>query len=284
MSSAQMLLAAAFMLTPAIAAAQAPAADPWTRVPAFPKSCYAGADDVTSRLASAVEAIGVEKGLQQELNSALSARLGAMDPMEQAQRTQAYMMKNPTEAMQVMQAVQTAGTEANAVRGASGGDYLKGTEFEELETNFRTALARALDPTHVLIAELKRTKSQESAHGFTYSFPVAADETRFLALVSQLNADYERLCATWLVARGTIPAWMRNHRTYLADEVIPGLEGADRAAAGQIRIVLGTQNGEYRSMAALDVVEDYLRKASRMNALRRQEKFVPPTGFTKRTP
>jgi hypothetical protein len=75
---------------------------------------------------------------------------------------------------------------------------------------------------------------------------------------------------------------MRNYRTYLTDDLIPRLEAADRAAMVQVRMVLGSEMGEYSSREALDAVLDYLQKASVMNALRREGKYGPPLEFQKR--
>lgn len=264
------------------APAQARATGPWARVPAFPAGCYSGADEFGARLASGIEATEADRSSHAERKAALNARLDAIDPMEKARRMQAYMMKNPTEAAAAMQAVQATGTDASAAYQQSGGDYYKSEEFKKFAPNFKEALAAAITPTDAAIAAHVKAKATWDAHGFTYWFVAAPDEARLLALVAQQNADYERLCGAWMLGSGAIPVWMRNYRTYLADDLIPRLEAADRAGMMQVRIILGPEMGESSSREALDAVHDYLQKASAMNALRREGKYEPPRGFTKR--
>jgi hypothetical protein len=276
------LLGISLSLLPAVLAAQARATGPWARVPAFPTGCYSGADDFGAGLASGIEATEADRSSHAERKAALNARLDAVEPMEKARRMQAYMMKNPTEAAAAMRAVQATGADASAIHQQDGGDYYKSQEFRKLGPGFAEALATAIAPTEAAIAAHVKEKATWDAGGFSYSFAAAADEARLLALVAQQNADYERLCGVWLLGNGTVPAWMRNYRTYLAGDLIPRLEAADRAGMMQVRIILGPEMGEYSSREALDAVHDYLQKASAMNALRREGRYGPPNGFAKR--
>ena len=264
------------------AAASTRATGAWARVPAFPTSCYSGADDFGSRLASGIEATEADRASHAERKAALNARLMAIDPMEQARRMQAYMTQNPTEAAAAMQAVQATGADASAAYQQAGGDFFKGQEFAKLAPNYKEALAAAIAPADAAIAAHVKAKATWDGGGNSYWFTAAPDQARYLALIAQKNADYERLCAAWLLGNGTIPAWMRNYRTYLTEELIPRLEAADRAAMVQVRMVLGSEMGDYSSREALDGVLDYLQKASVMNALRREGKYEPPLEFQKR--
>ena len=282
------LLGLSLALLPGLLAAQgrAPAAarasGPWARMPAFPAGCYSGADDFGTRLAAGIAATDADRSSHAERKAALNARLDAVEPMEKARRMQAYMMKNPTEAAVMMRAAQATGTDASAAYGQDGGDFYKSQEFGKFAPNFTEALATAIAPTDAAIAAHVKAKATWDAHGFSYSFATAADEARLLALVAQQNADYERLCAAWLLGNGTIPAWMHTYRTYLTGDLLPRLEAADRAGMMQVRIILGPEMGEYSSREALDAVHDYLQKASAMNALRREGRYEPPRGFTRR--
>jgi hypothetical protein len=261
------------------AAAPARAAGAWSRVPAFPAGCYAGADDFGSRLASSIAATEADRESHAERKAALSERMRAIDPMEQARRMQAYMMQNPTEAAAAMQAVQATGADA---ADAYGGDYYRGQEFARFAPNFKEALAAAIAPTEAAIAAHVKAKATWDQGGFTFWFTAPADEARLLSLVAQQNADYERLCAAWLTGNGTIPRWMRTYRTYLTDELVPRLEAADQAGMMQVRIILGPEMGDYSSRESLDAVLDYLKKATEMNGLRRTSRYAPPNGFTKK--
>ena len=264
------------------APAAARATGAWARVPAFPAGCYSSADDFGARVAGGIEATKADRESHAERKAALRARLDAIDPMEQARRMQAYMMKNPTEAAAAMQAAQTTSTAASAAYLQDGGDYYKAQEFRKFGPNFKEALAAAIAPGEAAIAAHVKAKATWDGHGFTYWFTAPADEARLLALVARQNADYERLCGAWLVGNGTIPAWMRTYRGYLAGELVPALEASDRAAMAQVRMLLGDEMGEYSSREALDAVLDYLQKASALNDLRLEARYGPPKGFTKK--
>ena len=283
------LLGLSLTLLPALLTAQgrAPAAaratGAWARIPAFPTGCYSGADDFGARLASGIEATKADRESHAERKEALRAKLGAIPPMEVAQRMQAYMMKNPDEALAASQASHSTNTAASAARMQDGGDYYKAQEFKPFAPNFQEALAAAIAPSDAAIAAHIDAKATWDAHHFFFEFAVPADEARLLALVAQKNAAYERLCGAWLVGSGTIPAWMRTYRGYLTDELVPTLEAADRANMAQLRMVLGDEMGEYSSREALDAVLDYLEKASAMNDLRLAGKYGPPKEFRKKS-
>lgn len=282
------LLGMSLALLPALLAGQgrAPAAarttGAWARVPAFPAGCYSGADDFGARLAGGIEATKADRESHAERKAALQAKLAAIGPMEQAQRMQAYMMKNPADAAAAAQASQTTSSAAAAAYMQDGGDYYKAQEFRKFGPNFKEALAAAIAPSEAAIAAHIDAKATWDAHHFFFSFAAPADEARLLALVAEQNAAYERLCGAWLVGNGTIPAWMRTYRGYLTNELVPTLEASDRATMAQIRMILGDEMGEYSSREALDAVLDYLQKASAMNDLRLAEKYGPPKGYRKK--
>lgn len=283
------LLGVSLSLLPALLAAQgrgpaapARATGAWARVPAFPTACYSGADDFGARLASGIEATEADRTSHAERKAALTERLNAMDPMEQARRMQAYMQQHPTEAAAAMQAAQATGADATAAYQQSGGDLYKAQEFARFAPNYQEALAAAIAPADAAIAAHVKAKATWDGGGNGYWFTAAADQARFLALIAQKNADYERLCAAWLLGNGTMPAWMRDYRTYLSGDLVPRLEAADRATMTQVRMILGAEMGDYSSREALDAVLDYLQKASVMNGLRREARYGPPIQYQKR--
>ena len=83
------------------------AADPWSRVPAFPTSCYSN-DDFGDKLTKALDAITVDLARQTKINEDIKAKFDAMDMSEKARRMQAFMMKDPQQAMKYMQAMKSA--------------------------------------------------------------------------------------------------------------------------------------------------------------------------------
>ena len=67
------------------------AADPWSRVPAFPTTCYSS-DDYSDKLTKAMEALDADIARQAAINAEIKAKFDALDINEKMQRMQAFMM------------------------------------------------------------------------------------------------------------------------------------------------------------------------------------------------
>lgn len=240
------------------AAAQGAGADPWSRVPALPASCYKD-DDLEARINAAATSNDADWTRQNDVNSRIKAKLDAIDPGEKMQRIQAYMMRNPQDAMRAMQAMQAQGAGATSAI-VGGQDELARLEQElNADTaNFRAAAARVRDPIQSEIDELVRTKGKVTDEAGGISLP-AADLPRYRALNARLNSDYERMCGAWWGPNGTFPGWLRRFKEYQVRSVVAA---GDTAVAGTISMMtmLGVPSAGYRSTAALGAVHDYLYK------------------------
>ena len=102
-------------------AAQGATADPWSRVPALPTSCY-NDDDFESRMNAAATINNAEWMRQTDVNNRVKAKLDSIDMGERMQRMQAFMVQNPQQAMQAMQAMQAVAQNASTGVLASQGD------------------------------------------------------------------------------------------------------------------------------------------------------------------
>src|SRR5262245_38682587 len=99
-------LGLAALLVPVLGAAAAPAYDPWAKIPPLPTTCYT--DDGFETKAWDIKAeLETESGRQRGVNEAYYRNL-KMDSPDYMTRIQAYMMEHPSDAMQVMQRIQTA--------------------------------------------------------------------------------------------------------------------------------------------------------------------------------
>ena len=144
-------------------AAQA-AADPWSRVPAFPTTCYSN-DAFFDTVIKAIEALDADLARQTKINADIKAKFDAIDMSEKMQRMQAFMMKDPQRAMQVMQAMTSTGATAAAAAPASAASIMKiDQELKDHSAKLEAEIPRALDPTRAAINQLVDAKSLP-AHG-----------------------------------------------------------------------------------------------------------------------
>jgi hypothetical protein len=190
-----------------------------------------------------------------------------MDQGVKMQRMQEFMMKNPQQAMQVMQAMQSQAGALTAPVTASQGDLERlERELATLTANFQAAVKGARDPVQRSIDALVRAKGQACGEGDCVALP-AADVPRYKALYAQLNTDYERLCGTWWGPTGSFPKWLGSYKQYLVTDVVaPGVK-ADSLVLQQMGM-LGVPTTGFRSTAPIGAVSDYLRKMNQVYALR----------------
>ena len=184
---------------------------------------------------------------------------------------QAFMMKDPQQAMKYMQAMQGAGNTANAAVAASVADSAKiDRDLKDHTTNLQAAIAKTLDPTRAAIKQLVDAKALPTHESII--FAAAADTARFEALQEQLNTDYEKLCVPWWGAAGAFQVWMRSYKTYLVNDIITPDEAVTGAVVLQMAI-MDTPTGGYRSTVLLENVRKYMVKAREVYNLRPRGKF-----------
>ena len=177
----------------AVTAGQSGSADPWSRVPAGPTS-YFSDDDFVNKVDAAYAAINTDIDKQAKVNAAIKKNFDEMDMTQKMQRIQAYMAKNPQEAMKVMQAMQaSANKTTEGVNATSTKSIRLEEELPGHKTNFNAALEKTLKPLQARQDELIKTRTKAVSEG-EIGFKTAADAAQYAALEPQENAESEKIC------------------------------------------------------------------------------------------
>jgi hypothetical protein len=256
------------------AAAQTAAPDPWTRVPAAPTSYYSD-DDFVDRVSKVSVAVNADIDKQAKLNAVVKKSFEDMDVTQKAQRMQAYMMKNPQEAMKMMQAMQAAANTVTAgVSSANTNNTRLEQELATHKTNFSAALDKTLKPLQARQEEMIKTRTRPKGEA-GMEFNGAADLAQFTALVQQENAEYEKVCASFFGPKGVLTTWLASYKENVAKNMIAAGDSIETAMVAQM-VIMDTPSGGYRSTAGLEGVRDYLAKLTDVYSLRRHKK-VPPS-------
>jgi len=254
----------------AVTAAQSGSADPWSRVPAAATSYYSD-DDFVSKVDAAYAAINTDIDKQAKVNAAIKKNFDEMDMTQKMQRIQAYMAKNPQEAMKVMQAMQaSANKTTEGVNATSTKSIRLEEELPGHKTNFNAALEKTLKPLQARQDELIKTRTKAVSEG-EIGFKTAADAAQYAALVQQENAEYEKICGNYFGPKGEFTTWLASYKDNIAKNMIPAGESNDQAIITQLSI-MDTATGGYRSTAGLEGVRDYLGKLKELYSLRHHKK------------
>jgi hypothetical protein len=245
--------------------AQSPTADPWRQVPPLPATCYQS-EDFSAPAGKASEALGAAIARQDAINAEIEKEFHEMDMAEMAQRMQAFMLKDPQRAAEVLGAMNTAGAAATETvqRAARESEPLE-KELKGLTAKFQAAVDGVRKPIEAQIQQLM-TKTLP-AHGDAIYFATPAEEAQYLGLQARLNTDYDKICGAWWGPKGSFQTWLQNYRTYLVDNVIPTEDQVAAAKALQFAI-METPSGGYRSTSAMKGVQEFLVRAGQVYALR----------------
>jgi hypothetical protein len=252
------------------AAAQTATHDPWSRVPAMPTSYYSD-DNFVDQVSQQYDSVNSDIDKQAELNAKIKQSFDQMDVTQKMQRMQAYMMKNPQEAMKTMQAMQAAAsTTTGGTTAANNMKLLQ--ELAVHKTNFNETLDKALKPLQARQEEIIKTRTQPSGEA-GWEFKTAADAAQYTALVQQENTEYEKLCASFFGPKGAFTTWLASYKENVAKNMISAGEANDSAIVTQLAI-MDTPTAGYRSTAGLEGVRDYLGKLRDVYSLRRHKKVL----------
>ncbi len=251
------VLAALPLLHGTLGAQSGTKADPWRVVPDLPKTCDP-ANDIADRLDKAIEANKADEAKQEKINGDVRERFGSIDGATKAQNMQAYMMKNPQEAMKAMQAAKTASADITSLFG--GKDVYKDEEFKGLLEEFGAATKKAQVPVQQAIKQLIDTRSKPAEAEFY--FPDAADQKKYDTLLAQLKTEYDKACMGYLGPEGRLQTWLSAYGEYLRTNVVPKLEEYERASVQQMVMVMGDAASEFQSTAGYDAVNYFLTKAA----------------------
>lgn len=133
--------------------------DPWQRVPALPTSCFAddGMETTFRELRAVIED---DFRRQRELNLELRKKFENMDVMEKTQRMQAYMQKNPQEAVKMMQAQEQTATGMSADASGAAADREKlMAQRDQLKIAFAKAISDGAGPVEARIQQYVDAKT-----------------------------------------------------------------------------------------------------------------------------
>jgi hypothetical protein len=238
--------------------------DFWSLVPAFATSCYRE-DDFFDKIEAARTALAAEIEKQDKINAAAREKFDNMDGMEKAQRMQAFMMKNPQEAMKIMQAQQAAGAAGTAALEESieSGTRLE-AELKQLQAAFKAANEQARKPILARQDALIKAKSVPGGTGDPMWTNVA-DRAQHVQLVAEENAAFERACAPFFGPNGSFHKWTSSYRTEVLDKMAG--DAGETAMANQMKL-FDMPGGNYRSTTPMQHASDFLRRVREIWAIR----------------
>jgi len=250
--------------------AQAAPLNPWTMVPAPATTCHAD-DDFIEKLDAAKTALGEAMQRQASVNAAAKEKFDAMDMSEKAQRMQAFMMKNPQEAMKMMQAEQAASTSGQAaVAEASESATRLEAELAQLQASFNSAVDQAVKPVQTRQNELIKAKTVEVGEAGISMFTNAADHAQYVQMIAEENAAYETACAPHFGADGTFHTWLSSYRTEVLDKMIIAGEAGEGALVVQMA-AMDLPGGGYRTTVAFQQADNFILKMRNVYQLRRNK-------------
>jgi hypothetical protein len=243
-------------------------------VPAFPATCYqsedfsAPADKAYAALAAAIER-------QQKINAAIEQEFKEMDMAEMAQRMQAFMMKDPQRAADMLRGQQAvAAAASDKIQRAADTVGPLEAALKNHTAKFQAAVKGVRDPIDAQMKQLTDAKALP-AHEFVV-FGTAADEAQYLGLLARLNTDYEKICAAWWGPSGAFQTWLGDLKTYYANLILSDEQAA--AAMAFKFALLDTPSGGYRTTHAMSHVQQYVRRAREVFELRPQRIAVGKPG------
>ena len=258
------VIAAILCAVPATLTAQSPAADPWQRVPALPTSCLA--DEFTTSVRTLRESIQNELEKVKETNDRLELEYSRMDMQEKMRRMQAFMAKNPQEAMKVMQAMQSAAaTTTSGVMSADESKTALDAELTKLSEEFKETSLASAKPFQVRQAQMIDAKADPYAGG--NRFKSKADQDAYMDLLKLVDSAYEKACVPFFGAGGKFHTWLDDYRTKVAMKVAAATDANESTIASQMAIMDSPAAG-YRMTGQLAGVRDHLAKIEEVYGLR----------------
>jgi len=258
------VLACLFAMT---SAAQTPAAaGPWAKVPPPSTLCFQYTatnveDPYYAKHEAAKAAIAADRDKQQAVNAKIEEEFRDIDPMEQAQRMQQWMMSNPQEAMAFMKSAQDAGMQAAATVQALGEQaQAREAEWNALKKSYDDARVKAYAP----LQARRKAFAEKLGHpaGDPAFVPIFYPESNADAVVSEaITGEYDRaykaLCPQWWGANGKFQAYLKKEKDRFATERTAELAKADAAKLQQYAM-FSTPAATYRSTAAHEAALEYL--------------------------
>ena len=248
------------LLAPTFLLATAAAPDPWTRIPAPPNGCYRE-DNYEATLDQVHTAISTDESDQRLINEGISRKIGEMGP-ELAGKMQEYMMAHPQEAMQLMQASQTAGTAVSDNFETS--QQQRKTLLDErtaIDARYKAELDRINAPIEKKLEDLDaRAERIVVGEGYAYS-PKSAKEYNLIQ--AEGDAAYGKLCAAYWTGTGAYPVWLQRWKAYLVEQV-PREEAAETSGNMLMIKMLETPDAKFRPTSSFNYARQYVEEADKI--------------------
>ncbi len=233
----------------------------WSKVPAFPTTCYNN-----DQFFSQIDLVGQESAAlatrQLQENDAIQQQLKELDGATQQSRLMAFMQKDPMNAGKFMQDVATAGQRAGEMQEDIDAKWkaLK-DQYAPLESQYKADLAKT-DPLWMRFqnaqapgAEVPPAKIKEYAAAF--------------------NAAYEnQVCAKWWKASSPFVAYLADVKRFELESRVPLGEFGARTKRQNLDI-MGIPSAGYKSTAEAEGVLEYVKEAQKISQLR----FLGPASY-----
>ncbi|MGH6892531.1 MAG: hypothetical protein ACREEP_09760 [Dongiaceae bacterium] len=268
------------LCTPAALSQTAPATGPWSKVPALSVACYSGTDPFVARVEKALTAVKADRDRQAAINKQIADAHSNLDPMEQVQRMQQWMMSNPQEAMKYMQGIQAHGTEAGQENILEDGKEQAAFDVEKKDVikRYHASLAQAKAPaTARWKALLKKLEADENAP--TVKEPGVPEwaMTEEDAVKRLMDQSYATHCPQWWAAAGSAQTWLKKYRNWLVQDHTPFVDGLE-AQKAQTYAIMSTPTAAYRSLGTVESVIRYLEVVAAVYGERREKPICDATG------
>ena len=226
----------------------------WSKVPAFPTSCYSN-DQFYEQAGNAYgETLPIYKK-QYDANEAIDRELSHLDPAAQQTRIMAFLQKDPMNAGRFMQEAATAGQRAQEIQAeVEGKQKALNARFETLESQYKADMAK-VDP---LWTKFARASNATVPH--------------LNELAAAFNTAYEtQVCAKWWKSSSPFLTYLADFKRYETESWIPYKEFVANGKRKSLD-VMGMPSAGYKSPGELEAVMEYLKEAQKVFQLR----FVGP--------
>lgn len=226
----------------------------WTKAPPVPRACYSGQDTFAADADNAKTALGAGIETQEQTNRALLDQVLNMDPATLNQRLMAAVQKDPAKAPEIMQAMQSLGTQ-------DGQAAVKATETEggEFQAKKQKLMADYKADVNVVLGPIAQRAGDIENR----------TEAQRVAAFAELNRQYETVvCPRWFGKQ--IPDLLASYRSFLVERRTPARTDAEKTGV-RMYDLLGIPATDFRPIAEQQGVLDYVRFASDLFLLRSSE-------------
>jgi hypothetical protein len=232
-----------------------------------------------AKLEQAYASVSAEHAKQTAINEKIREEYNNIDPMELAQRMQAKMMEDPERAQQYMQLIQSLGASMQTeVPATSQKETQMQAESKDAIQRYRAAQQKAYGPANARWKVLtQKLGAPESAGGIDDPSTPDWAYAEQAAIRSEWDKADAAICPQWWGAGGEVHAFMKRYKDWLVQERVPLWEKHDAQTAANYEMV-STPAASYRSLAAMEAAQDYIKLAQQLFGHREWEPRCPNKG------